>query len=1156
MSDHVDLPAIIQRVRRRWRLKLALRGATTVLAVGVVLLVAAAFGLRLSRFNPAFIVGFRVALGVAFVAVAGWFVARPLMRRVSDHQVALYLEEHEPALDAAMISAVEARDLLGPGAASHERDSRSPALIARLVESAIEKCAATNAPTRAERRKLTRYTAAVTAVVLLGLGIFGAGPSYLRQALSALLLLSRDLEAAVPYRIDVTPGNATVPKGSDQDVRANLQGFEAKEATLLVRRSPATPFERLPLVRDDKGRFEGMVFDLAGPVDYQVEAGGVISPVFTFKVVDLPYVQQLELEYRFPAYTGLEPQTIENGGDIAVLTGTQVRLKVTPTIKTPGGRVAINEKQSVPLQVGVDGTLTAAFTADRDGFYRIELDAPTGERVAASPQYTIDVLTDQEPRVSFAKPGRDTTASAIEEVFVEAAASDDYGVRGLELVYSVNGGPEQTLKLFDGAKRMSEVSAGHTFYLEEMGVQAGDALSYYARASDNNAVNGAKKATSDLYFVRVRPFKKDFRAAQSMAGGGGGGGGAGSVDALSEQQRQIIAATFNVQRDRKAYSPEKLREHTVVVGLSQSRLREQVEGLVTRMTSRFLEPDPAFKKINELLPKAIAEMKAAETKLTAISPDGALPSEHRALQFLQKAEEEYETQVQSGRQGGGGGGGGSSVSQELAAMFEMDLDKLSNQYETADSATQQSGDQQLDDLLAKLKELARRQEQEAEQQRRRALAGQANSGGAGAQQRALADQTEEAARQLERLSREQNRPDLMDSARRLQDVADAMRKAAASGNQGAASQAAAALERLKETERRLRRTQADRAQHDIQDAQREADSLAREQRDIAEGVRGLQQQSGDARREAARGLDTRKEGLESKIGQLERQLDSSAGQASREEKEAARRLADAANEIRDSRLRDKVRYSRQMLGRASRETSDAVERDISDSIDGLRKKLDQAASAVGRTKPETKDEALQRAQRLARGMESLEQRTRERLDRNAQRQGQQGQQGQGQGQDGQGQQGGGGSQAGARGGGDYGGPGGAWGPRDGLGYGGWDGRRVLDPEDVRQFRGEVRQWTQDAQDLRRRLLADNIDPKDLDDVLRRLRQLDDDRAYKDVSELANMQAFVTEAMKRFEYGLRRQTEEKNKEVVLSGADQVPDTFRSFVEQYYRSLSKK
>ena len=49
------------------------------------------------------------------------------------------------------------------------------------------------------------------------------------------------------------------------------------------------------------------------------------SPIFTLKVVDVPYVQRLELEYHFPAYTGLEPQKIEDGGDIAVLRGTDVQ---------------------------------------------------------------------------------------------------------------------------------------------------------------------------------------------------------------------------------------------------------------------------------------------------------------------------------------------------------------------------------------------------------------------------------------------------------------------------------------------------------------------------------------------------------------------------------------------------------------------------------------------------------------------------------------------------------------------------------------------------------------------------------------------------------------------------------------------------------------
>ena len=73
---------------------------------------------------------------------------------------------------------------------------------------------------------------------------------------------------------------------------------------------------------------------------------------------------------------------------------------------------------------------------------------------------------------------------------------------------------------------------------------------------------GSQKAMSDLYFVRVRPLQKDFKKAESQGGGGGGGQQQNQVGALSEQERQIIAATFNIQRDRKTSGSPKLGSGT------------------------------------------------------------------------------------------------------------------------------------------------------------------------------------------------------------------------------------------------------------------------------------------------------------------------------------------------------------------------------------------------------------------------------------------------------------------------------------------------------------------------------------------------------------------------------------------------------------------
>jgi hypothetical protein len=1215
-----NLLEIIARVRNRWRMKLAMRGAARVAALALVLLLVAAYAMEWARFSAASIIAGRIAIPIALLAAVGWFIVRPLRRHVSDEQVALYLEEHDPSLQATLLSAVEASH-------AEHRSEASSALVARLVEQAVERCASMDA-VRIERLPLRRWGAAFAAVALAAVLAVLVGPAFIRNAMSALLLVSRDVEAAAPYKIDVKPGNASVPKGADESITAKLLGFASEDVVVQAKRTPDGKFEALPLVRNDAGLYEGILFDVGAPVEYFVEAEGVRSPVYTLKVVDLPYVQRLDLEYHFPSYTGLEMQKVEDGGDIAALRGTEVRMKITPTMKTTGGRLVVNDKDSVPLTAQADGTLTASFTAAREGFYRVELEAPNGEKVAASPQYTIDVLDDQAPTVTFRKPGRDTSVSPIEEVFVEANAEDDYGVRDLELVYSVNGGAEKVVKMFDGSKRLPEVTAGHTFYLEELSVQPGDSVSYYARATDNDGVGGSKKATSDLFFLRIRPFKKDFRQAQSQGGGGGGGGGGGAaqVEALSEQQRQIISATFNVQRDRKGMTADKLRQNSTVVSLSQSRLREQVEGLLTRMNSQLVQRDPAFAKIGEMMPQAVAAMKEAEGKLSAAAPDAALAPEQKALQILQKAEEEYQLQVSvQQQQGGGGGGGGGAMQQELADIFEQELDKMASRYETASQASQQANDQQVDELLEKLKELARRQEQEAERQRRRALEGQTSGGGnSGAQQRALADQVEEAARRLEKLAREEQRQDLAESARQMREAADQMRRAAAGGDANAQAQAQAALERLRDTEKQLQRSLTQRAERNIEEAKQQAAEIAREQQQIADAAKQLG--SGPGRAQQMRQLTERKDALEAKLGDLEQQLDRSARDASKDEKAASKKMAEAADALRDNRVRDTVRYTRSLVNRgATGQQLAAAENAISEGIEEARRKLDEAGSALGQggVPGDKREEAVQRAERLARSLESLRERTREKAqggkeakgngakgDQNDQQarsqqgqgqqgqgqqgqgqqgqgkqgQGQQGQGQQGQGQQGQGQQGQGqgqqaqqgqgqGGQGQQNGQGQRNGQGGQFGNRDGSnqqagnayggGYTGDDilnggnafgGNWQLSPEDIRQLRGEARQYSNDARELRGVLRGENLDPKQLDQIMEALRKLEDDRVYQDAKELQRLQAYVSEGLKRVEFSLRRQTEEGNA-VVLSGSDEVPEQFRKLVEQYYRSLAR-
>ena len=103
-----ELVDVIRRVRNRWRLKLALRGAVVVAAGTVLALLLSASGLESFRFSAPAIISFRIVTVAVYVGLLLYGLVWPLRRRVTDAQVAMYLEERDPTLEAAIISAVEA----------------------------------------------------------------------------------------------------------------------------------------------------------------------------------------------------------------------------------------------------------------------------------------------------------------------------------------------------------------------------------------------------------------------------------------------------------------------------------------------------------------------------------------------------------------------------------------------------------------------------------------------------------------------------------------------------------------------------------------------------------------------------------------------------------------------------------------------------------------------------------------------------------------------------------------------------------------------------------------------------------------------------------------------------------------------------------------
>jgi hypothetical protein len=595
---------------------------------------------------------------------------------------------------------------------------------------------------------------------------------------------------------------------------------------------------------------------------------------------------------------------------------------------------------------------------------------------------------------------------------------------------------------------------------------------------------------------------------------------------LSQRQRELVAATFKLQRDADSFRAEQLAEDLDLLAEVQERLRSRTISAAEDVQQLAASGDLTAGL--RALSRAAEEMAAAAERLRAHDASGALAPEQRALQQLQRFEAlARELTIQ---QGGGGGGGAGGGMEELEQLFQIDPDELRNQYESVQRGRQEQEDNEVDEALQRLTELARRQQQEIERQRAQSRSSAQAGGGGGGSQREIADEAAELARQLERLGRRNSDPELREAANRLQQAADAMRRSAAADQEGSAAESARALSELQNARRLLDRERSGRLGRDLADARQRIERL-RAAQDSME-VRVGEMAAGARTPEAMERILEGKDRIAEEITELEHQLDDMARASRGDQLQTSRGLQEAAEFIRDAKLADKVRYSKGVVQERDTGYARRFEEEIGGDLASLEGRIDDAAGRLEHPEGERLTSALEDTRDLVRRLESFEGRAREAQDQEGGRPGEDGEPGQEPAEDGEP------GQEPAEGGAVGGEPGGA----------GVPGRRQL----AREFQERIR----DAERLRETLGEEGVQVTDLDRVLVAMRDFEGE--FEGTARgLDELRGEVIDGLKLFEFWLRRVTDAATgRRPQLSSSDAVPEGYRELVEEYFRSLARE
>jgi hypothetical protein len=1016
-----ELGAVLGEVRRRWARRVRLNAwatgalaATMLLGVGALTVwLLASEGLAL-----AFVVLLVIAAVVVTLACALW----PLSHPPTDVQLARFIEERAGGLDDVVVTA-----------AQHSQSPAAPAaaLVRQAVRAVddvgIERIISSEALLRAARAAaagtllLVASTAAFAPTMSSGLGVA-----------AAYILPSQLL-------IEVTPGTSKVRAGSPLTITARLRGLGAGLVPQLIVGSEGEA-EPVRMIANAEGTFTVHFDRVQQSFPYVVMAGPARSGSYTIEVIRPARVQRIDLRYRYPEGLGLAPRLEEDSGDIFGPAGTTVDLTIVTDKPIVNGALTMADGSRIAL-AGDATSLSASLPIEADGAYRVALTDVDGLENPGDTEYFIRMINDRPPDVRVMRPGGDKRVTPLEEVEIEARADDDFGVSSLELVFQVPG-QKDTVVPFP-ANRATSASGQHLIQLESLGVRPGDFVTYYARAWDVGRGRRGTETRSDIFFLEVKPFEEAFVAAQSQAMGMQGGNP--QLQELAEAQKEIIAATWKLDARARRAGARQSAADIKAVAEAQTELRaraaEQAGDVAQALADprrRRVRPGQASLPGGEdPMARAVEAMGRAAGALEALKTADALPHEMAALEQLLKADSDVKRRQIARQQGGGAGS--NRQTPDLSTLFDQQLrQQQQTNYETPNGTESRPETTPEEDALAKIRELARRQEALQRAQRdlargrdrmseeeikrqlerltreQQQLTEQANElskqvpeqqlsrrGSQEQQQQQQQQQSQSASSQGQssqsRGSQSQQADDQQSSSgRRLREIAEQMRGATSDlrrdDPEQASTRSGQAVDQLRELTRQMERARPDERRRAMGDLQFETRQLAEAERRLANESERLSAGNRGGGEEARRRLAAEQERLAERterLRQAARELSDLAGSTGQQGESDSRQAAGrAAEDLERERVAERMRSTADAMRQAGADGKASSEsRELARALDRIAGGLGEAAGTADRETERLSDQ-LARAGELRDQLTEL-QRTIDELERET-REGQQG----------------------------------------------------------------------------------------------------------------------------------------------------------------------
>ena len=936
------------------------------------------------------------------------YLIQPLRASLTLRDIALNVERNHPNLEDRLVSAIEFGN----------RESTDPIeahMLQRLLEDTTQRTESIDFKATIDHSR-TRKHVGIAALVLVGCCVLSLlFPTEIHTSLLRVLAPWEKTDPILTTKLTVEPGNARILRGKSLPIHATVTGKSADKVVLtygnLSERDASTSEvktteQQINMLQssNDKRGFAYEIFNIDADMEYYIVANEITSERYTVEVFDMPRVTEISVAYTYPDYTGLKPVVQTGTGNIQAVVGTQAELKfvtnkaiqtATFSIKRDTQQISFfadsteaSESDTTQMVISDGNTLTTPVDVIGDGVYTVELLCIDGFNNEIPIEYAIKAVPDAAPEVVIKEPGRDVKTTKLGEVEIIAEATDDYGLAELKLRYRIGaaGLQEFVLNSIPSSSSTGEgeaarttstrrfIDGSYTFYLEEFDVEPGDVISYYAHATDNNTRTGPGEASSDIYFIEIRPFNEDFHegeAEQAQAQAE-----PNPLLGIIASQKQVIRETWK-HSGVQSTSSEEYRSAVKKTADKQAELKDKVQRFVDELSVAMQTTAQVSPEILMNLEDAIDKMREATDSLNAIQPSEAIPPEQDALELLIKVSLEIPKVLMQMR----------NSNPQLAEDFELEMEEmqseLENQQNELDAEMQEQTQEMLDQarqMLTEQQQLSQQSQQLGRENQPPPSEMQQNS----QQQGQLSQQAQQMAQQLGTM--QQNGQGTQ--GERLNQAGQAMQQAgeqmeeASQGMQQQQPQLSAAKgqkaeERLEEAIEQLEKVAAeftdaalDRAAQQLQELTEAQSGVQQETQELRNRSEQSEMRPEDFRR--ASELANQQRELQRDLETLERTLRNLQTQLDQESPEAAQNVADATRRLAEEQTLEDMSTAQRALQWRSFQAADQNQQEALEALNQAQADLQQAQANMANTEEEQLEAALQQLQQAEEQMEDIQ----------------------------------------------------------------------------------------------------------------------------------------------------------------------------------------